>query len=373
MSISLVVNGTTFSFPETGNENWADEVTNWASAVTSGMLQKAGGNFVLTSEIDFGANFGIKSLSYKTRTSNVSLTGVIRLGKTDFIGWRDNANVNDLELGINTSDQLTFNSNPIISSSALTASRTLVSDSSGVITTSSVTSTELSYLSGVTSAIQTQLGTKITSGVGAIVNADVNASAAIAYSKLNLTGSILNADINTSAAIVYSKLSLSNSIVDADINASAAIAYSKLNLTSSIATGDLASGLLVPSTKGGTGVNNTGTLTYGANNITVTTNGVTSLTVPTSGTLSTLAGTEVLTNKDIDGGTAANTRRITIPKDTLTNLQALTRKEGTILYATDTDKFYADDGTILREVGSNASSGINYLQTNNYAFDFEQG
>jgi hypothetical protein len=41
---------------------------------------------------------------------------------------------------------------------------------------------------------------------GAIVNADVNASAAIAYSKLALTGSIVNADINASAAIADSKL-----------------------------------------------------------------------------------------------------------------------------------------------------------------------
>lgn len=65
-------------------------------------------------------------------------------------------------------------------------------------------------------------------GSGVIVNADVNAAAAIAYSKLALSNSILNADINASAGIVYSKLSLSNSILNADVNASAAIAVSKL-------------------------------------------------------------------------------------------------------------------------------------------------
>ena len=63
---------------------------------------------------------------------------------------------------------------------------------------------------------------------GAIVNADINSSAAIAYSKLSLTGSIVNADIGASAAIAYSKLSLSGAIVNADISASAAIALSKL-------------------------------------------------------------------------------------------------------------------------------------------------
>lgn len=46
---------------------------------------------------------------------------------------------------------------------ALTASRLLVSNGSGVITPSSVTSTEAGYLSGVTSAIQTQLNTLTTS------------------------------------------------------------------------------------------------------------------------------------------------------------------------------------------------------------------
>jgi hypothetical protein len=74
-----------------------------------------------------------------------------------------------------------------------------------------------------------------------IVNADVSASAAIAYSKLNLSGSIVDADVSASAAIAYSKLSLTNSIVNADISASAAIAYSKLNLSNSIVAGDLTS------------------------------------------------------------------------------------------------------------------------------------
>lgn len=62
---------------------------------------------------------------------------------------------------------------------------------------------------------------------GVIVNADVNASAAIAYSKLSLTGGIVNADINASAAIAYSKLSLTGGIVNADVSATAAIARTK--------------------------------------------------------------------------------------------------------------------------------------------------
>jgi hypothetical protein len=76
---------------------------------------------------------------------------------------------------------------------------------------------------------------------GSIVDADVSATAAIAYSKLALSSSIVDADVSATAAIAYSKLSLSNSIVDADINASAAIAYSKLSLSGSIVDADVSS------------------------------------------------------------------------------------------------------------------------------------
>lgn len=88
-----------------------------------------------------------------------------------------------------------------------------------------------------------------------LVNADVSASAAIAYSKLNLAGSILgsditdgtimNADVNASAAIAYSKLNLTGGIVNADVNASAAIAYSKLNLAGSILGSDITDGTIM--------------------------------------------------------------------------------------------------------------------------------
>lgn len=80
---------------------------------------------------------------------------------------------------------------------------------------------------------------------GVIRNAEVSASAAIAYSKLSLTGSIVNADVSASAAIAYSKLNLASAIVNADINASAAIALSKLaTLTGSRTVGTTSGGVL---------------------------------------------------------------------------------------------------------------------------------
>lgn len=67
--------------------------------------------------------------------------------------------------------------------------------------------------------------------------------------------------------------------------------------------------------------------------------------------LVTEAGTETLTNKDIDGGTASNARRLTLPKDTLANLLLLARKVGTLLFATDQAKPFFDNGATLVGLG----------------------
>ncbi len=63
---------------------------------------------------------------------------------------------------------------------------------------------------------------------GGISNTQISASAAIAYSKLNLSNSIVNADISASAGIVYGKLNLSNSIVAGDLTANS-VTSSKVN------------------------------------------------------------------------------------------------------------------------------------------------
>lgn len=63
-----------------------------------------------------------------------------------------------------------------------------------------------------------KLGTLVSGGsVSNIVNADMAAGAAIAYSKLNLTGNIADGDISSMAAISYSKLALSAAIKNTDI------------------------------------------------------------------------------------------------------------------------------------------------------------
>lgn len=68
-----------------------------------------------------------------------------------------------------------------------------------------------------------------------MTNAQVSASAAIAYSKLALAGSIVNADIATGAALAYAKLNLAAAIKDSDI--AAAQNLSKLSAVTGTPTG----------------------------------------------------------------------------------------------------------------------------------------
>lgn len=162
MSVSVTVNGTSYTIPQSGETGWGAQVTAWVQSVSLNTLQKSGGSFTLTAEVDLGATFGVKSAYVKSQTANIAATGILRLARADIISWRDNANSSDLELGVNASDQLTFNGNAIIPATALTASRALQTSAGSVIEASTVTSTELGHLSGVTSAIQTQINTKIT-------------------------------------------------------------------------------------------------------------------------------------------------------------------------------------------------------------------
>lgn len=166
MSQNVVFNNASYTLPNNGDKNWGTNVTSYLVAIASGTLQLSGGSFPLTAEVDFGGSFGLKSLYLKSRTANAASAGQIRLANADTIKFRNGTNAADLSVGI-SANRLTFEGS-----------------------------------------------TLLIAGAGEIVNADISPSAAIAYSKLNLTGSILNADINASAAIATTKLAaLSASIV----------------------------------------------------------------------------------------------------------------------------------------------------------------
>lgn len=133
------------------------------------------------------------------------------------------------------------------------------------------------------------------------------------------------------------------------IIADAQIARSKLadgtasHVVINDASGVMSSEALLDKSRGGTGVDGTGL------------------------TFATLTGTQALTNKDIDGGTASNSNRITIPKADTSTLSALTRKQATLVYDTSLNKVYGDNGSALFEVGAEgalSSKTANYTATN---------
>lgn len=104
MALNLLVNGITYSYPTLTDEGWGPDASNWALAITQGTLQKAGGLFALTSDVDFGPTAGLKAIYYKSRSTNIASTGQIRLSNTDTITFRNAENTGNITFGPGSTD-----------------------------------------------------------------------------------------------------------------------------------------------------------------------------------------------------------------------------------------------------------------------------
>lgn len=118
------------------------------------------------------------------------------------------------DVGVLTDGQIVIGRtglSPVAGSIAGTTNQVNVTTGAGTITLSlpqSIAAASSPTFAGLTLTSFSGI-VKATAGVlsaSALVNADVSASAAIAYSKLNLSASIVNADVSASAAIARSKL-----------------------------------------------------------------------------------------------------------------------------------------------------------------------
>ena len=176
---------------------------------------------------------GTPSAAILTNATGLPIsTGVVGLGSgvATFLAVPSSANLASTITDETGSGALVFGTSPTITTP--TISNLYLSDSQILFEGSSAdafetTLTVVDPTADRTVTIPNIDGTIITTGDtgtvtstmlldGTIVNADINASAAIAYSKLNINGTITSADI------------VDGTIVDADINASAAIAMTKL-------------------------------------------------------------------------------------------------------------------------------------------------
>jgi len=98
---------------------------------------------------------------------------------------------------------------------AITANRALISDANGLPTHSSVTNTELAYVSGVTSAIQTQINGKQASGSYLVTTNNLSDVSNAGTARTNLGGTTAGQNIFTlsnPSAIRYIKINADNTV-----------------------------------------------------------------------------------------------------------------------------------------------------------------
>jgi hypothetical protein len=105
---------------------------------------------------------------------------------------------------------------------AVTVSRALVSDGSGFVAPATTTATEIGYVNGVTSAIQTQLDEKALDS-----DLDTHTGATIAHGATGAVVGTTNSQILTNKTIDADSNTITN-IENADIKAAAAIAHNKM-------------------------------------------------------------------------------------------------------------------------------------------------
>lgn len=114
MSVSVTLNSVSYTLPSIDETGWGANVTAWMQAVSSSTLQKSGGVFTLTADADFGATYGLKSNYFTSRTANAASAGVVRLARADAIKWRNEANGADLALGVDSSNNLEWESVDVV-------------------------------------------------------------------------------------------------------------------------------------------------------------------------------------------------------------------------------------------------------------------
>ena len=198
-------------------------------------------NKTLTSPVLTTPALGTPASGVLTNTTGLPVaTGISGLGTNvaTFLATPSSANLAAALTDETGSGANVFGTSPTLSSPTITGTGAIagtftgnltgnvtgnVSGSSGSTTGNAATATALATgrtfqltgdveASGVTFDGTGNVSLTTVIGTGAIVNADVNSSAQIAYSKLNQTNSIVDADINASAAIAWTKIAPSSTV-----------------------------------------------------------------------------------------------------------------------------------------------------------------
>lgn len=203
MSQSVVVNSVTYTIPDVGEEDWGQNVTDYLVALS--VIASASQAFMTTVNVTSSPVTMISGRTYLVDTSSARTLTLPAAASNQFVIIKDKTggaasfNITVARAGSESIDGVASNKtlarpygswllacdgtnwftinqfpdtgliNADVASAAaiahskmaaLTVSRALVSDGSGIVAVSAVTSTELGYVAGVTSAIQTQMDLK---------------------------------------------------------------------------------------------------------------------------------------------------------------------------------------------------------------------
>lgn len=107
MATSIVFNGSTYSVPANREpRGWGTSLSAFLVDVGNNALSKAGGNFTLTADANFGPTFGLVAKYIKSVSTNAAQSGVVRLANDEAIAWRNAANDGDILFKVNSSDEI---------------------------------------------------------------------------------------------------------------------------------------------------------------------------------------------------------------------------------------------------------------------------
>lgn len=228
MSVIVVIDGQSFTYPTEADEDWGEQASLWAVAVSTKLLQRSGGTFTLSNEVDFGGSFGLKSLYLKSRGTNPATAGIIRLANLEGINWRNAANSGNLPLSVNASDEITFNGVPLAM-----APGGILTVADGGTGFGSYTIGDMLYASGAAALSKLGIGSAsrvLTSSGSApqwalLVNANIDAAAAIALSKLAATTGERVMVSNSSGVITPLTAAVSDGMLVKSVSGVPAFAY----------------------------------------------------------------------------------------------------------------------------------------------------